>query len=109
MREFYRLTVAGKILLVGVGTGGISSAADAYAKIRAGATLVQLYTALVYQGFSAVRRIQAGLAELLEKDGFSSVRQAVGGGCAVRKYAAFWPFLRYNEKADKLHRMRRRE
>ena len=61
-----------------IGVGGISSAAEAYAKIRAGATLVQLYTALVYQGFSAVSRIRMELAELLEKDGFSSVGQAVG-------------------------------
>jgi len=75
LRDFYTLT-GGKVTLVGV--GGVSSAADAYAKIRAGATLVQLYTALVYQGFSAVRRIQLGLAKLLEKDGFSSVRDAVG-------------------------------
>jgi dihydroorotate dehydrogenase len=75
LRQFYKLT-GGKIILVGA--GGVSSAADAYAKIRAGATLVQFYTALVYQGFGVVCRIQAGLAELLEKDGFSSVRQAVG-------------------------------
>jgi len=75
LRDFYRLT-AGKIPLVGV--GGISSAQDAYTKIRAGATLVQLYTALVYQGFGIVRDIQSGLDILLARDGFTHIRQAVG-------------------------------
>lgn len=61
-----------------VGAGGVSSGADAYAKIRAGATLVQLYTALVYQGFGLVRRINDELAALLARDGFASVGEAVG-------------------------------
>jgi len=75
LKRFYRLT-GGKIILVGA--GGISSAEQAYAKVRAGATLVQLYTALAYQGFSAVAHIRSGLAKLLEKDGFSRVQEAVG-------------------------------
>jgi dihydroorotate dehydrogenase len=75
LRQFYRLT-EGKLPLIGV--GGIASAADAYAKIRAGASLVQLYTALVYQGFEVVRDIRVGLIELLKKDGFTQVQQAVG-------------------------------
>ena len=75
LKQFYRIT-GGKIPLVGV--GGVSSAQDAYLKIRAGATLVQLYTALAYQGFSAVHEIQRGLAALLARDGFSHVQQAVG-------------------------------
>lgn len=75
LKDFYRLT-GGKLPLIGV--GGIASAQDAYTKIRAGATLVQLYTALVYQGFAVVRDIQAGLAELLRKDGFTHIGQAVG-------------------------------
>lgn len=75
LRQFYRL-LGTKVPLVGV--GGISSAQDAYQKIRAGASLVQLYTALVYQGFGVVRRICDGLPSLLAKDGFSHVKQAVG-------------------------------
>ncbi len=71
----YRLT-EGRVPLVGV--GGVASAADAYAKIRAGASLVQLYTALVYQGPGLVTRIKSGLAELLRRDGFTSLAQAVG-------------------------------
>ena len=66
----------GKLPLIGV--GGISSAEDAYMKIRAGATLVQLYTALVYQGFGMVKRMQEDLLALLKKDGFSHIRQATG-------------------------------
>lgn len=61
-----------------VGVGGISNAAEAYAKIRAGATAVQLYSALVYQGMSLVREIALGLENHLEADGFSHISQAVG-------------------------------
>ncbi|WP_380057317.1 quinone-dependent dihydroorotate dehydrogenase [Falsihalocynthiibacter sp. SS001] len=61
-----------------VGVGGISNAAQAYAKIRAGASVVQLYSALVYQGMSLVREIAEGLESHLEADGFSHVSQAVG-------------------------------
>jgi dihydroorotate dehydrogenase len=75
LAEMYRLT-GGKLTLVG--TGGISSGADAYAKIRAGASLVQLYTALVYQGPGLVGRIKHELMLLLERDGYSSVAAAVG-------------------------------
>jgi dihydroorotate dehydrogenase len=73
--EIYRLT-EGKIPLVGV--GGIASAEDAYAKIRAGASLVQLYTALIFEGPGLVGRIKRGLAELLRRDGFSSITEAIG-------------------------------
>ena len=75
LRDIYRLS-QGRIPLVGV--GGIASAEDAYARIRAGASLVQLYSALVYQGFGLVGRINSGLAQLLERDGFRSVGDAVG-------------------------------
>lgn len=75
LREVYRLT-EGKLPLIGV--GGISTAADAYAKIRAGASLVQLYSALVYRGPFLARRINHGLAGLLRRDGFASIDQAVG-------------------------------
>jgi dihydroorotate dehydrogenase len=61
-----------------VGVGGIASGEDAYTKIRAGASLVQLYTALVYQGPGLVNRIKRELLELLARDGFASVADAVG-------------------------------
>jgi dihydroorotate dehydrogenase len=61
-----------------VGCGGIASGADAYAKIRAGASLVQLYTALVFHGPALVTEIKRDLAGLLRADGFSSVTAAVG-------------------------------
>jgi dihydroorotate dehydrogenase len=69
---------AGALPLIGV--GGVASAEDAYAKIRAGATAVQLYTAMVYQGLSVIPRIVRGLDQLLLRDGFGSVAQAVGTG-----------------------------
>jgi dihydroorotate dehydrogenase len=71
----YRFT-GGRIPIIGC--GGIASGADAYAKIRAGASLVQLYSALVFQGPGLVRRIKSELAALLRRDGFSSVTDAVG-------------------------------
>ena len=61
-----------------IGVGGISSAEDAYRKIRLGASLVQLYSALVFKGPGIVRQINAGLAHLLERDGFARVGDAVG-------------------------------
>ncbi len=61
-----------------VGVGGIDSAEAAYAKIRNGAALVQLYTGLVYEGPSLAREINEGLLELLERDGFESITDAVG-------------------------------
>jgi dihydroorotate dehydrogenase len=75
LAEMYRLT-SGKLPLVG--TGGISSGEDAYTKIRAGASLVQLYTALVYQGPGLVERIKRDLALMLARDGYASVMAAVG-------------------------------
>ena len=66
----------GAVTLVGV--GGISSGADAYAKIRAGASLVQLYSALVFQGPGLVTRIKRELLACLERDGFTNVTDAVG-------------------------------
>ncbi len=75
LAEIYGYT-QGKIPLIGV--GGISSGLDAYQKIRAGASLVQLYSALVYQGFDLVTRINRDLAGLLAQDGFASITEAVG-------------------------------
>ncbi|MTJ80947.1 MAG: quinone-dependent dihydroorotate dehydrogenase [Telmatospirillum sp.] len=75
LRDMYRLT-GGRLPLVGV--GGITTGADAYRKIRAGASLVQLYTALIYHGTVQVTRIKRDLAALLRKDGFSHLSEAVG-------------------------------
>jgi dihydroorotate dehydrogenase len=61
-----------------IGVGGIASGADAYAKIRAGAIAVQLYTGLIYEGTALVTRIKRELAGLLRRDGFGSVTQAAG-------------------------------
>ncbi len=61
-----------------VGVGGISDAEGAYEKIRAGASVVQLYTALVYEGPTVARDINRGLLELLDRDGFDTVEDAVG-------------------------------
>ena len=80
LRDIYAAT-NGQIPLVGV--GGISSGADAYERIRAGASLVQLYTALVYEGPGLVPRIKTELAELLSRDGFATVADAVGADVDV--------------------------
>ena len=61
-----------------IGVGGVASPEDAYAKIRAGANLVQLYTALAYRGPALIDEINQGLAALLRRDGFTSLDQAVG-------------------------------
>ena len=63
-----------------VGVGGVASAADAYRKIRAGASLVQLYTGLIYEGPGLARDINRGLLDLLDRDGFDTVEDAVGAG-----------------------------
>ena len=66
----------GRLALIGV--GGIASGADAYARIRAGASAVQLYSALIYEGPGLVMRIRRDLADRLRADGFRSVSEAVG-------------------------------
>jgi dihydroorotate dehydrogenase len=86
LADMYRLT-EGRVLLIGV--GGIATAADAYAKIRAGASLVQLYTALVFDGPELVRRIKSGLAALLRGDGFASVAEAVGSAAGRDKHYVY--------------------
>jgi dihydroorotate dehydrogenase len=75
LRKVYRLT-QGRLTLIGV--GGVSSGADAYAKIRAGASLVQLYSALVFEGPYLVHRLKRELLQCLERDGLASVSEAVG-------------------------------
>ncbi|TAJ69076.1 MAG: quinone-dependent dihydroorotate dehydrogenase [Phenylobacterium sp.] len=74
----FRQAAAGRFVLVGA--GGIASGADAYAKLRAGASAVQLYSALAYEGPGLVVRIKRELAERLRADGFASVAEAVGTG-----------------------------
>jgi len=61
-----------------IGVGGISSAADAYEKILAGASLVQLYTGMIYEGPRLAARIARGLVELLRRDGYAHLSDAVG-------------------------------
>jgi dihydroorotate dehydrogenase len=61
-----------------VGAGGVMNAADAWAKIRAGATLVQAYTGLIYGGPAFVRTLNEGLVELMARDGVRTVSEAVG-------------------------------
>lgn len=75
LADFYRLT-EGQIVLIGV--GGIASGAQAYQKIRSGASLVQLYSAMTYHGPGLVNRINRELAACLKRDGFTSVSEAVG-------------------------------
>ncbi len=61
-----------------IGCGGVFSAKDAYKKIRAGASLIQLITGLIFEGPQLVAQINSGLVELLKKDGFSNISQAIG-------------------------------
>ena len=79
LRNFYHLT-DGKIPLIGV--GGISSAQDAYTKIKNGASLIQIYSAFIYQGFALVEEIKKQLSENLKKDGFKNISEAIG--CNVK-------------------------
>jgi dihydroorotate dehydrogenase len=75
VRDF-RSATGGAIPLVGV--GGIASAEDAWARIRAGASLVQLYSAMVFEGPGLPRRIVRGMERLMRRDGFASIAEAVG-------------------------------
>lgn len=75
LREF-RSASGGQLPLIGV--GGIATAEDAWERIRAGASLVQLYTAMVYEGPGLARRIARGLAERLKREGFANIAEAVG-------------------------------
>ncbi len=72
----FRSASGGQIPLVAV--GGIATANEAYARIRAGAALLQLYTALIYHGPGVARAIATGLADRLRRDGFAHIGQAVG-------------------------------
>jgi dihydroorotate dehydrogenase len=75
IRHIYRRT-NGKYILIGL--GGVFTAEDAYEKIKAGASLIQIITGLIYGGPAAVRKINKGLVELLARDGYKHVSEAVG-------------------------------
>jgi dihydroorotate dehydrogenase len=75
--ELYQLT-GGRIPLIGV--GGIFTAEDAWEKIAAGASLVQLYTGFIYQGPRIAQEINEGLAKILAREGFFNLDAAVGSG-----------------------------
>jgi dihydroorotate dehydrogenase len=72
----FRAASGGEIPLIGV--GGIANADDAWERIRAGASLIQLYTAMVYEGPGIARRIASGLAERVKREGFANIAEAVG-------------------------------
>jgi dihydroorotate dehydrogenase len=74
----FRAASGGAIPLIGV--GGIANADDAWERIRAGANLIQIYTAMVYQGPGIARRIAHGLAQRLKREDFASIAEAVGTG-----------------------------
>jgi dihydroorotate dehydrogenase len=73
-----------------VGVGGIFTGQDAYEKIRAGASLIQLYTGLIFEGPSIVRRIGSDLRALLARDGFQSLAEAVGADVRPSPAALSW-------------------
>ena len=79
-RILARLSHLTRGILPLIGVGGVGSADEAYEKIRAGASAVQLYTAMVYQGISMVPKIATGLDALLARDGYAKVALAVGTG-----------------------------
>jgi dihydroorotate dehydrogenase len=76
----FRAASGGQIPLIGV--GGIATVDDAWQRIRAGANLIQLYTAMVYQGPGIARRIALGLADRLKREGFANIAEAVGSEAA---------------------------
>ncbi len=81
IRHLYKAT-QGRLPIIG--SGGIFTAEDAYEKIKAGATAVQIYTGFVYEGPAAVKRINRGLLKLMERDGFKNLSEVVGSEASVR-------------------------
>ena len=82
IRNFYELT-KGNVPIIGL--GGISSGAEAYEKIKAGASLVQVYTGLIYKGPTIARDINQDLLTLLKQDGYSQISEAVGADTKLGK------------------------
>jgi dihydroorotate dehydrogenase len=78
-----RRRTGGRMPIIGV--GGVFAAEDAYGLICAGASLVELYTGLVYEGPDVVRQIKQGLLELLQRDGLNSIAQAVGSAPSTKE------------------------
>ena len=78
IKKFYKY-LRDEILIIGV--GGISDGISAYEKIKSGASLVQLYTSLVYQGPFVANKINKDLSNLVKADGFSNISQAIGSDC----------------------------
>lgn len=89
IQDTYKLT-QGKIPIIGV--GGVSSGQDAYEKILAGASAVQIYTSFAFQGPPVVVQIKKELDELLKANGFESVQDAIGKGAANQSKKRFWFF-----------------
>ena len=83
LSRMYALT-RGRVPLIGV--GGVFTAEDAYAKIRAGASLVQIYTGLVYEGPGVIERIHAGLARLTRSDGYAHASDAIGKDADINSH-----------------------
>uniref|UniRef100_A0A914BYZ1 Dihydroorotate dehydrogenase domain-containing protein n=1 Tax=Acrobeloides nanus TaxID=290746 RepID=A0A914BYZ1_9BILA len=79
----FSLLTGGQVPIIGC--GGIFSGADAYEKIRAGASLVQLYTGIVYEGFPIIGKVKRELVECLQKDGLTNVSEAVGADHRPKK------------------------
>jgi dihydroorotate dehydrogenase len=75
--SIYTKTEGKKII---IGCGGVSSAKDAYKKIKMGASLIQLITGMIFEGPQVISDINSGLVELLRKDGYNNISQAVGKG-----------------------------
>ncbi len=76
IRELYRRMDRKRYHIIGI--GGVFSAEDAYRKIRLGSSLVQLMTAMIYEGPGVIKRINQGLCRLLDRDGFANIAEAVG-------------------------------
>ncbi len=83
IRELYPRMPRERFEIIGV--GGVFSAEDAYEKIRLGASVVQIYTAMIYEGPAVVRQINEGLLRLLRRDGFRNVRDAVGSAHSLTR------------------------
>jgi dihydroorotate dehydrogenase len=81
IRHVYERT-HGKLVIVGV--GGIASAQDAYEKIKAGATLLEMITGMIFEGPQVVGEINQGLVALLKRDGYKNISEAVGKDVRIK-------------------------
>ncbi len=75
LKNFYKFS-KGKIPIIGV--GGVSNAQEAYLKIKCGASLIQIYSAFIFEGFSLVEKIKRDLSLILEREGLQNIEQAIG-------------------------------